>query len=736
MTRNEKNRLLFNSFSNSYTQIFFSDNKVFALILFLVTFIDIYAGLAGLIAVLITNFTAIGLGFSLKNISQGLYGFNSLLVGIGIGIYFEFSGLMLFIVLLAAILTLFVALLLEGVIGKYQIPFLSIPFVLVMWTLTIASKQFEMLGISQRGIYSLNELYALGGTPLINIYEWWNTVAIPASLKTYFLSFAAILFQYNVLSGILIALGLLLFSRIAFMLSLIGFYTAYYFYQVIGVSISDIQYTYIGFNYILTSIAIGGFFIIPKRNSILWTIILIPLVAIITISLSKIVSIFGLPIYSLPFNIIVLMFIYILKFRVSNFEALPLTPVQHNSPEKNLYIYENYKHRFKQKYYINIRLPFFGDWVITQGHNGKYTHKGAWRYAWDFEIKNQDDKTYKDSGNYREDYFCYNKWIIAPASGYVVEIIDGIEDNTIGQRNLKQNWGNTIVLKHAEGLYSKLSHLKPQSVEIKKGDYVKQGQNLAKCGNSGNSPYPHLHFQFQATPYIGSQTLKYPFFSYILKAQNQTLLQTNEYPNENETVSNIKTAKALQNAFCFIAGQKFTLEPKTKTNLKNEEWEVITDIYGNTYIQSNPTQSKIYLKTDEDVIYFDYFEGKKRTILYFFYLAAYKTQTGLYPKLTIKDYFPINQIYNPFILFFQDFMAPFYIFLKAEYQFEFEKIEDDFTGSEIIVKSKVVQKYLTKVKEIANFQFNIDEKGIKYFIINNNKKQQIKIKFSPKNNSF
>ena len=99
---------------------------------------------------------------------------------------------------------------------------------------------------------------------------------------------------------------------------------------------------------------------------------------------------------------------------------------------------------------------------------------------------------------------------MAPADGIVQEIIDHIDDNEIGKNNTAQNWGNTIVIKHAEGLYTKLSHLKKNSFKTSKGAYVKRGDIVASCGNSGRSPEPHLHMQVQATPYIGSKTLNYP----------------------------------------------------------------------------------------------------------------------------------------------------------------------------------------------------------------------------------
>jgi len=306
------------SILNSYSQIFFSDNPVFAGILILVTFVDVYAGLFGLLAVLNTTLIARYLGFDLFKIRQGYYGFNSLLVGLGLGIFFQPGPLLVLITIFSSILTLFLAVSCEGIIGKYALPYLSVPFVLSLWIVTLASREFQALGLNERGIYTLNDLYIIGGHALVQMYDWWNQLPIHSSIRAYFLSLGAILFQYNMLTGILVAMGLLIYSRIAFTLSLIGFYTAYFFYMLIGAPFSEVSYSYIGFNYILTAIATGGYFIIPNKNSYLWVIFLIPLVAVMTMGLAGILAVFQLPVYSLPFNVISLLFLYVLKFRVNN----------------------------------------------------------------------------------------------------------------------------------------------------------------------------------------------------------------------------------------------------------------------------------------------------------------------------------------------------------------------------------------------------------------------------------
>jgi urea transporter len=706
------------SILNSYGQVFFSNKKTFASLLLIVTFIDIYTGAFGLFAVLVTNIFAYWLGFNKHKISEGFYGFNSLLVGLGLGIYFQPGPILLLIVFLAGLLTLFVAVTMEGVIGKYALPYLSIPFVISLWALTLASREFMELGLNERGIYTLNDLYIIGGGPLVKIYEWWNTLPLPTSLRSYFLSLGAILFQYNVFTGVVLAIGLLTYSRIGFTLSLLGFYTAYLFYTLIGAKFSEVHYSYIGFNYILSAIALGGFFLVPNRNSYLWVILIVPLVAIVTISLGSLLTPYFLPVYSLPFNLVALLFLYVLKFRVHNNANLNPVYIQQNSPEKNLYSFVNFKERFGKDVTIPIHLPFFGEWVITQGHNGEYTHKDSWRHAWDFEIKDEEGKTYKNAGNLPEDYYCYGKNIVAPANGTIEEVVDDIPDNIIGEKDLENNWGNTIVIKHSDYLYSKLSHLKTKSIEIKVGDKVKSGDLLAKCGNSGNSPYPHLHFQLQSTPHIGSRTIDYPLSNFLIKQNDNLQLVTTSNPEKGNEVQNIQTNSTLRKAFHFVPGQKFKFK-LTETSERVVEWEVKIDYYLNKYIECDKSKAKAYFKVDESMLLFTHFDGDRNSLLYHFYLAAFKVCFGNYSNLKINDSYPVNMIFTPPQLFFHDFTAPFVMYMKGEYSLIYEGTNDPIANTEITIKATTKAIVLGKEKKRIITILKVDKLGLSSINVSN-----------------
>jgi len=55
--------------------------------------------------------------------------------------------------------------------------------------------------------------------------------------------------------------------------------------------------------------------------------------------------------------------------------------------------------------------------------------------------------------------------------------------------------GNAVIIDHGEGWQSVYCHLRQNSISVKKGDNVSAGTTIAQIGISGQSNFPHLHFQ-------------------------------------------------------------------------------------------------------------------------------------------------------------------------------------------------------------------------------------------------
>jgi murein DD-endopeptidase MepM/ murein hydrolase activator NlpD len=440
-----------------------------------------------------------------------------------------------------------------------------------------------------------------------------------------------------------------------------------------------------------------------------------------TISTQHLFQVFRISPYSLPFNMVVLMFLYALKLREKRPVGLIETPVQLGNPERNLYLQSGNLKRFPARFPVSASLPFFGEWEVSQGHNGEITHKGAWRNAWDFIITDKNGKQHKGKGNFPEDYFCFGKAIVAPYDGTVVEVVNSVSDNTIGDVDTKNNWGNTVIIKHTEFIYSKLCHLKFHSIEVKEGDRVKQGQLLGKCGNSGRSPYPHLHFQFQSTPYIASPTLEYPLGHYLLKGEKYTF-ETFSYPKKGQIVANPAKNDLLSKALHFIPGQvisgEFKIESAKTATLQEEgkfRWKVNTDVFNSTYLQSEEDGSVAYLYNNGNLHYFTNFTGKKETPLYWFFLTLFKVPLGFLPNSKISDQVPVNMMFGGVLKFLQDFMAPLYLFLKVDYSLEIKEAGDILSSGDMKMVSRITKKIAGQ--ETAKYDFNIHIKGSGVFEI-------------------
>lgn len=89
--------------------------------------------------------------------------------------------------------------------------------------------------------------------------------------------------------------------------------------------------------------------------------------------------------------------------------------------------------------------------------------------------------------------------IIAAKDGIVVKVYTSCTsygDYSCGGKPGKNNgYGNHIIIQHSDGNYTLYAHLHQNSITIKKGQAVKQGQVIAKMGSSGASTGPHLHFE-------------------------------------------------------------------------------------------------------------------------------------------------------------------------------------------------------------------------------------------------
>ncbi|MEU6646641.1 M23 family metallopeptidase [Saccharomonospora sp. NPDC046836] len=180
---------------------------------------------------------------------------------------------------------------------------------------------------------------------------------------------------------------------------------------------------------------------------------------------------------------------------------------------------------------VLLRLPVTGRWLALNGPATKvpsHTHSHAQTYAIDLKYvpEGRGERSAPQAPPFRwlwplarspRLYPTFGMPLLAPADGVVVATAGRQRDHLSRMsfpaflflylegfvRSL--GWpchlmGNHIILDLGDGAYAAFAHLRRGSLRVAPGDRVTAGQEMAECGNSGNSSEPHLHFQLMDGP--------------------------------------------------------------------------------------------------------------------------------------------------------------------------------------------------------------------------------------------
>ena len=91
--------------------------------------------------------------------------------------------------------------------------------------------------------------------------------------------------------------------------------------------------------------------------------------------------------------------------------------------------------------------------------------------------------------------------------------------------------------------------------------------------------------------------------------------------------------------------------------------------------------------------------------------------TGFYRELNIKDTYPLNILYPRLLILLQDFVAPFWIFVRPEFNLEYKEFQDDFSSVKVVIGSSSTIKIGRWETRKIESEFILTGKGIEEFII-------------------
>jgi urea transporter len=518
-----------------YGQILFYNNPLTGLIL-LIGFLDSpISGILGLIGGISALAAAILIRTEKSLVKSGLFGCSGGQIGFAFSVFLPLNlPLLIPSVILSSILAAIVTRFLINTLSiKHTLPVLSIPFVILTW-LTLLALQY--VPHTPFTIQALPKILWAGQI------DQFLIPILPGPISDIFRTMSAIFFQNSILIGILSLLGIIMYSRISTVFGVAGGALGIALFNLLSGAPGDyFSELTVSFNCALIAIALGGFFIILNWQSILYTALAVFTGALTGLALINLLGTFNIPPLAAPFNLVTLVFLYILKAvpvigEKAKLERIPL--VQASKPEAylNWHPIANMK---KIKQTVKLQLPFYGTWYVSCGNNRQPTHHGASAYAWDFVVLDEQKKLCRGTGTSNEDYYSYGLPVLAPAPGTIVKVTNSIPDNTPTIGNWEQSWGNYLIIDHGNNEFSEISHFRQGSIVVKEGDKVTMGQLLGYCGNSGLSLAPHIHYQLQSAGRVGANTIHANFHNYATYKGTSGIIVKEGIPKEKEFISNL-----------------------------------------------------------------------------------------------------------------------------------------------------------------------------------------------------
>lgn len=516
----------------AYAAVFFCHSPRIGAWFALITVFSPRAALAGVVGLLASAAWA-----RLLALAGEAHLVNGLLCGLLIGAFHRLDATLFGWV---GVITLFSTLIshwLAGVLWRAgRLPLLSLPFVLACWLMGLAMQ--------------VNNAVALSPAPFTGdaatVFGNWG--------DGFFTAMGWLLLVPYPWAGALLFAGLLVASRYLAILAVTGYLAGQAALLLLGHTESNL----VGFNFMLTAMALGGLFAVPSRASFVMGLAGAAITGWLVVVLGVAVSPLHLPLLTLPFLLAVYLWLGALGARSAT--SVPQLTLDQPQPPELAYERKRLAQvRGSLESSLPMLLPFYGEWRVSQAFDGAYTHRSPWQHALDFEVIEQqgdDLVNHQQLGLKQNDYFCFGAPLCSPVAGQVVQCRDDLPDMLPSEVDTTHNWGNYVLLRTVLGDHVLLAHLKQTSVRVRQGEWVTAGQPIAACGSSGRAPEPHLHLHVQHTPTLGSPTHPFHLINVLLHGANrQREFKLYYLPKQNDILSPAPRDESLASALHFVAGQ-------------------------------------------------------------------------------------------------------------------------------------------------------------------------------------
>ncbi len=625
----------------AYASVLFNYSPWFGLAIMATTFLVPVHGVTGLAGTILALAVARGAGFSAKSLEDGRLIYNSALSTLLLSCWYPLGSESWPSYLLLLVLVSVAALALSVLLNHYSIllngvPAMSLPF----WCLGTA----------------LHWFLVEKGYPWAYIASFQND-GWPDLLRTWSLALGEISFTASPWAGVIVTLLLLAASRLHVLHALVGFSVAWLLLGTMGFPLETTSWLYL--NCILCAMALGGVFYTPSRPALLLAALGSGLCAALGMALLRVLPLVDAPILTLPYIVVTLGLVSALRWRTAYGSLRPvLFPAK--NPEAAFRTAQLHAARAPEAELPHLAPPFEGEWVVTQGFDGGITHSGAWQYALDFEVANLAHRSSRPRSAELSDYPSFDAPIISPAAGRIVQIVDDVKDNPIGQTNLEQNWGNLVVLEIAPHLYALLCHFRFRGLRVREGERVRQGQLLGYLGNSGRSPLPHLHLQMQTSPEVGAPSIPFRLHGYRTPVEGNAAgrYRFTGLPREQEALSGCRTVRWLTQTAAHWANEEQNCRIITSQGESEERLALSAEPYGVLCWRSLPHGTEFRGQIVAGVFTPLSYHGSEQSILRLLWLAG-RIPLAPYSGMEWEESIDLDFGTHPLMRPLRQLLAPF-----------------------------------------------------------------------------
>jgi len=214
-------------------QVMFQNNTLTGFLFLIGIFYNSWIlGIGTILGVISSTVTAILLKYDSKDVQNGIYGFNGTLVGIALFYFFQINVILIVCLILGSSISSYIM----NFLHKRKISPFTFPFVLTTWFLIVIIL-ITKFTLKQPDNTLIN----------VNNFNFLSSTSI---------GFGQVMFQNNVITGILFFIGILINSWRAALFALTGSIIGGLMSWLIGLPIESINLGLYGFNGVLCAIAL------------------------------------------------------------------------------------------------------------------------------------------------------------------------------------------------------------------------------------------------------------------------------------------------------------------------------------------------------------------------------------------------------------------------------------------------------------------------------------------------